>query len=195
MTLHKPFLTFVVLASIACTATINADFRGRGLVPASADEIAQCKDTCSSQKSSGCLSDDALATCSNACGGATSDAVAQYRACVSNSACNVGCDGVLGAPDGGAAGTSADASKADAGDAGHDARDANEAQAPDPCSAACDRVATCFSGSALDACHTRCAQSGTQARQNFVSCTSDVVPPNGCDLLCSECISAIGGSC
>ena len=71
----------------ACTATINADFRGRGDVPASSDEIKGCKDSCLAQKNASCMGDDAFATCNAACDGATSDQATQYQSCVKSNAC------------------------------------------------------------------------------------------------------------
>jgi hypothetical protein len=201
MSLTRPFFVLGFAAFAACTTTINADFRGRGDVPASPDEIAQCKDACASQKKAGCMSDDALASCNASCTGATSDGVAQYRDCVSKDSCNASCQGGLGAPD---AGSTTDAASAPppAPDAraanAHDAADT--APPPDPqvtaCIAACDQVASCFGSSAAqNDCYARCGSAASQARQTFISCTSDTTPPQGCDAFCSDCTATLGGHC
>jgi hypothetical protein len=202
MNLKLPLFALALAAlAAACTTTINADFRGRGPVPASADEINQCKDACASQKKAGCMSDDALAQCNAACDGATSDGVAQYRDCVSKDSCNGGCAGGLG---GGAdAGSTTDAApKPQDAQPGADAHDAAADTTPPPnpevtaCVAACDSVAACFGTStAKDDCHARCASATSQARQSFTACTSDTIPPQGCDAFCSDCTASLGGHC
>lgn len=196
----RPLFALGFAAFAACTTTINADFRGRGDVPANPDEVAQCKDACASQKKAGCMSDDALASCNASCAGATSDGVAQYRDCVSKDSCNAGCQGGLGAPDAGSGIDAApappppDARAADA----HDA--AETAPPPDPevtaCIAACDSVAACFGTSAAkDDCRARCASAASQARQTFIACTSDTIPPQGCNAFCTDCTASLGGHC
>jgi hypothetical protein len=195
-------LTFVALAG-ACTTTINADFRGRGDVPANADEINQCKDSCTSQKKAGCFDDNALASCNASCGSATSDGVAQYRDCVSKQTCNPSCTTDLGGKDGGSVADAApppDAQGATDAQGGTDAHDAAETAPPDPeiaqCIAACDAVAACFgTPAAKDDCHAKCASAPSSKRQQFIACTSDTIPPQGCDAFCSDCTATIGGHC
>jgi hypothetical protein len=181
-------LALLFLACFACT--INADFRGRGDVPANASEIAGCKSSCASQAKASCLSDAALAVCNAACEGATSNQVAHYQDCVSKNSCDTSCTSDLGQSDAGAPpqdsappprdDASSDASRdAAPQDASAEAEAATD-QTPDECALACEEttpdVYDCYtSPDQRSICMARCNSGSTvESRTTFIQCVKSL---------------------
>jgi hypothetical protein len=193
----------------ACTATINADFRGRGDVPANSDEIKGCKDSCQAQKNASCMTDSALAACNTSCDLSTSDQATQYQSCVKNNACG-DCAKSLPTPD---AGPPPDAgSKVDAAPPPVDAAkpDANDAASEDSavdnslqdCQFRCEEtsppVVNCYSDipSGIAQCKSSCQTAPRTSRETFVSCVNSLatVPQTSmCDQFMSQCLPIIQG--
>ena len=196
----------------ACTATINADFRGRGDVPANADEIKGCKDSCLAQKNASCMSDAAFASCNAACDGATSDQATGYQSCVKGNTCG-DCTKTLPAPDAGPppdAGSSADAhppvdaAKADASDASDataedSATDNSLAECQFSCEETSPPVVTCYSDptSGVAQCKSACANVPATSRTSFSSCVRSLlsVPQSSmCQQFMNQCLPIVLGT-
>lgn len=184
------------LALAACTvnAPINATLGGRGEVPANADEVKNCKAACNSQKTANCLDDAALAACTAACSGATSDQVATYDDCVKASACDMSCTASLPPADAGTAskdsGSHTDAAKSDSGtvDATADAGDLDAGLSD--CMMACDNATECYTSPTTEKseCYSYCSEATPTARENFAGCA---LPSNGCSMFYSVCWPAL----
>jgi hypothetical protein len=181
----------VVLTACTINAPINADFRGRGNVPANDEEIKTCQDACGTQKSASCLDEAAFAGCTAACTGATSDQVATYDDCVKASPCNMTCNaGLRPAADAGPsqpdAGPAVDASRVDA--AKPDAGDPNANYAA--CTKGCDGAIECFTSpeTQKSECYSYCSEATPAARLAFASCS---LPSNGCSNFYAGCWSPL----
>jgi hypothetical protein len=201
-------LALPFLACFACTTTINADFRGRGDVPANANEISGCKSSCAAQSKASCMSDAALAACNAACEGATSDEVAHYQDCVSKDSCDTSCPAELPTTDSGAPPPDAapprdagatDATPKDAAptDAAHEAETATDTT-PQECALACEEttpdIYDCYTNpNDKSVCMARCYSGSTVAsRTTFIQCVRSIPsgPPSS---VCSQYFSACFG--
>lgn len=210
--------TFVASTLVACIGTLNADLRGRGEQPATADEIKACKGGCSAQKKASCMTDDALLSCLIACEGSTSSQVSQYRDCVQVDACNPSCPARLGPPDAGTpdSGPASDAGHPDAridaaandasADAGSDAASALDSTPPDrtlqDCQFACEEttpnVTSCYTNisQGIAACQAKCATAPATSRDTFHSCVVGLQSQpqtNLCSVYLGSCLPIIGG--
>ncbi len=195
---------------VACTATINADLRGRGEVPANASEISSCKSACSKQAGASCLGD--VTACDALCEGATSSGVARYQDCVSANTCDESCPTQLQYADAAAPTVAADAGSplpSDGGrpvvttpttpDSGQPSGrvDAGKTVTGDPCSNACGSktpdVFDCYNNDPDEEsiCMGRCFSGSTQTtRQTFVDCVgglASAAPADLCSLYFMTC--------